>query len=381
MDVWNTSDDRVQSLQMNRANQDRNFTFRQAFDVPAKRFVRLTDDTMRDLDIAPDGKWAVGRDARAYLADQKKEPAADFYRVNTATGERTLIAKGQLTGRHVFGISPHGAHFLYWKDSKFQVYDLEANATRTLGVAKPPVSFIDVEDDHPGIRPSYGIAGYTSDGKSVIVNHRYDLWLLPLDGSAPTNLTGGLGSKNEMRFRLVRTEPVDPSVASRRRASRDVRPHQASHPVGLRPVDEEGRLLRACRRTAEGTRLRGRVVQHAGEGAQGRTVPLHAADLRRVPRPAGLGPGVRRFEEDHRRQSPAEGLPVGPPRAVRLQEQGRRAAAGHPGGARRLQAGREAADDRHLLREELAEHARLHAAGLHGQHGPDAHAGHRATAT
>ena len=212
VDVWNTSDDRVQSLQMNRANQDRNFTFRQAFDVQAKRFIKLTDDTMKDLDVAPDGKWAVGRDTRAYLADQKKLPAADFYRVNTSTGERTLIAKGQLTGRHVFGISPHGTHFLYWKDSRFQVYDLEANATRTLGVAKPPVSFIDVEDDHPGTKPSFGIAGYTSDGKSVIVNHQYDLWVLPLDGSAPTNLTGGLGSKSEMRFRLVRTEQVDPSV-------------------------------------------------------------------------------------------------------------------------------------------------------------------------
>jgi len=216
VDVWNTSDDRVQSLQMIRANQDRNFTFRQAFDVTAKKFVRLTDDTMRDLEIAPDGKWAVGRDMRAYLADEKNLPAADFYRVNTATGERTLIAKRQLTGRHVFGISPHGTHFLFWKDSTFRAYSLGTNTTQTLGLAlataKPPVSFIDTEDDHPGTKPSFGIAGYSSDGKAVIVNHLCDLWLLPLDGSAATNVTGGLGTKNEVRFRLVRTEQVDPSV-------------------------------------------------------------------------------------------------------------------------------------------------------------------------
>ena len=60
------------------------------------------------------------------------------------------------------GISPHGTHFLYWKDSTFQVYDLEANATRTLGVATPPVSFIDVEDDHPGTKPSFGVTGHPS---------------------------------------------------------------------------------------------------------------------------------------------------------------------------------------------------------------------------
>jgi len=211
VDVWNTSDERVQSLQMIRANQDRNFTFRQAFDVSAKRFVKLADETMRDLDVAPDGKWAVGRDTRAYLLDQKKLPAADFYRVNTSTGERTLIAKGQLTGSHAFGISPNGTRFLYWKDSRFQAYDLDANTTRTLGGAVA-VSFVDIEYDHPGTKPSYGVAGYTSDGKAVIVNHQYDLWLLPLDGSAATNLTGGLGARNETRFRLVRTAPVDPTV-------------------------------------------------------------------------------------------------------------------------------------------------------------------------
>ncbi len=211
VDVWNTADDRVQSLQMVRAEQDRNFTFRQAFDVSAKKFVKLTDETMRDLDLGPDGKWAVGRDQRAYLPTSRSCPASDFYRVNTSTGERTLIAKGQLTGGHVFGISPHGTHFLYWKDSKFQLYDLEAGTTKTLAPTST-VSFVDTEHDYPGTKPSYGVAGYTSDGKAVVVNHRYDLWLLPLDGSAPTNLTGGLGAKNEMRFRLIRTEPTDPTV-------------------------------------------------------------------------------------------------------------------------------------------------------------------------
>ncbi len=57
------------------------------------------------------------------------------------------------------------------------------------------VSFIDIEYDHPGPKPPFGIAGFTSDGKAVIVNHQYDLWLLPLDGSAPTNLTAALGDQ------------------------------------------------------------------------------------------------------------------------------------------------------------------------------------------
>ncbi|HEX6974347.1 MAG TPA: prolyl oligopeptidase family serine peptidase, partial [Vicinamibacterales bacterium] len=210
VDVWNTADERIQSAQMIRADQDRDFTFRQAFDVAAKHFVRLTDETMRDIEIAPDGKWAVGRDTRGYISDYKRA-AADIYRVNTTTGERTLMLKNQLTntstGSHVFGINPHGTHFLYWKDNRYQAYDLNAGTTKTL--APGNVSFIDLDFDHPGPKPSFGVAGYTSDGKGVIAEHQYDLYLVPFDGSAPTNLTNGVGTKNEVHFRLIRTEPVD----------------------------------------------------------------------------------------------------------------------------------------------------------------------------
>jgi len=77
VDVWNTGDERVQSLQMVRAEQDRNFTFRQAFDISAKRFIKLADETMRELDVAPDGKWAMGFDTHAYIRNEKILPTAD----------------------------------------------------------------------------------------------------------------------------------------------------------------------------------------------------------------------------------------------------------------------------------------------------------------
>ncbi len=213
VDVWRTTDERIQSVQMVRAEADRNFTFRQAFDVSAAKFVLLADDTLRDLEVAADGRWAVGRDVRGYIHDYKR-PAADIYRVNTTTGQRTLMLKNQLIGQHVVGLSPDGRQFLYWKDNKFQAYDLDAAASRTLGAASA-VSFVDLEFDHPGPRPSYGIGGYSADGKSVIVNHRYDLWLMPLDGTAPRNMTNGAGSKGEIRFRIVRTETPDPVVVPR----------------------------------------------------------------------------------------------------------------------------------------------------------------------
>ena len=222
VDVWRTEDTRIQSAQMIRAEQERNFTYRQAWDLQAKRFVRLADTTLRELEVSLDGQWAVGRDARAYVSDYK--PAqADLYRVNTATGERSLMLKGQLTsGGAVAGIAPDGAHFIYWADGKYHVYDLAAATSRMLGGTAAP-NFVDTEYDHPGPRPPFGLVGYVPDGKSVVVAHRFDLWQLPLDGtSPPANITQGLGAKAEMHFTWVRTDPADPTDPLAERKAREI---------------------------------------------------------------------------------------------------------------------------------------------------------------
>ncbi|MEO8000108.1 MAG: hypothetical protein ABI852_21840, partial [Gemmatimonadaceae bacterium] len=219
VDVWRTQDERIQSVQITRADADRNFTYREGFDVMASKYIPLTDSTMRDLELSPEGKWAVGRDTRGYISDYKR-PTADLYRVNTMTGERTLMFKNQLIGSGVLGISTDGQKYMLWADSKFQAVTFDDLSKKVLGGATAP-SFMDMEYDHPGPKPSYGIAGYTSDAKGIIAHGRYDLWMVPVDGSPATSLTNGAGNKGEIRFRTVRTDPIDP-LAPRTVASRGI---------------------------------------------------------------------------------------------------------------------------------------------------------------
>ena len=49
---------------------------------------------MDRVQIAKDGNWAVGQDDKEYVDDWKPQ-LNDIYRINTATGERTLVAKAQ----------------------------------------------------------------------------------------------------------------------------------------------------------------------------------------------------------------------------------------------------------------------------------------------
>ncbi|HKJ02792.1 MAG TPA: hypothetical protein VJ997_10065, partial [Longimicrobiales bacterium] len=231
VDVWSTADRYIQSEQMARAQRDRNFTYTEAFDVARGAYVALSDSTQRDLEISPDGRWAVGRDARPYISDWKPD-RADFYRVDTATGERTLLWEGQLT-QGALGFSPAGREYLLWKDDRFQAYDLATGRTTTLGAGAPV--FVDTLDDHPGPSSPWGVAGYTSDGRNVIVQDRYDLWTLPLDGGTARNVTGGFGAENRTALRLERPEPTDPLSSRRARSGRE---YDLSRPVTLSAFGE-----------------------------------------------------------------------------------------------------------------------------------------------
>ena len=201
VDIWHWKDEVLQSVQMKRAARDRNFTYRSVFDVEKNKFHRLTDERMRTISITEDGQWGIGRDDKAYISDWK-ETQADYYRVDTSTNERTLMFKGQ---KRTLGLSPDSRHYLYWKDGHIWDYMIESGRSVNL-TENAPVSFADKDYDHPGTPPPYGITGWTKDKKSVILTHKYDLWLQPLDGSTPANLTSEIGAKEEIRFRYIRID-------------------------------------------------------------------------------------------------------------------------------------------------------------------------------
>jgi len=202
VDIWHWKDEQIQSVQIIRADRDRNFTYRSVYNLKTRQFIRLCDERMRTATITQDGKWAVGQDEKDYISDWK-ESRADYYRLNTETGERTLMFKGQ---KETLGLSPDSKHFLYWKDSHVWDYVIATGKSINL-TAQAPVSFVDQEFDHPSTRPPYGVTGWTKDGKAVILNHKYDLYLQPLDGSPAKNLTGGKGTGEEIRFRYIQTDP------------------------------------------------------------------------------------------------------------------------------------------------------------------------------
>lgn len=202
VDVWHWKDVETQATQMLRLQQDRRATLPAVVQFAPAKFVRLADTSMRTVTPTANGKWGIGRDDAKYRADPNNtQNRADYYRVNVADGTRTLIERN-LT--RTYGTSPDSKWFLYLKDKHVYGYNLDTGASLMLDASAKRL-FIDVDDDHGADKPLYGVAGWTSDGRSVLLYDQYDIWQLPLDANGKAvNLTNGAGQSQQIVYRLAR---------------------------------------------------------------------------------------------------------------------------------------------------------------------------------
>ena len=138
---------------------------------------QIADADMRTVTPTDDLRWAIGQLDAPYRGQISwGGNKADIYRVNMATGERTMIEAG-LT--RTMGYSPDGKWFLYLKGGRVYSYEMATAKKTQIDGGR---NFVNVEDDHDYEKPVYGVAGFTADGKSALLYDRYDIWALPLTG-------------------------------------------------------------------------------------------------------------------------------------------------------------------------------------------------------
>ena len=209
VEVWHWADERLQSVQKVRASADERFTYSAVVHVPAGRFVRLADEDMPRVEPSRDGRIAIGRrDAPYRLLHDEPGGLQDIVRIDVGTGERTALLEG---ARYSLGVSHDGRWHAYSKDGTLYLQDVSTGQSKDLS-ALAGVSFASDETGRPGENTTWGIAGWSRDGRSVLVNAKYDVWMLPTSGNGrPVNLTAGIGQRDEIRFRVQRLE-TDPDA-------------------------------------------------------------------------------------------------------------------------------------------------------------------------
>jgi dipeptidyl aminopeptidase/acylaminoacyl peptidase len=205
-DLWSWKDEHIQPEQRIRAERERNRTYRAVYHIGEKKMVQLGDDTMREVTPSEDGLWAIGADDRAYGPVMDYDASySDYYLVDTKTGERRLILKKQLEGagrEQTLTWAPDGKHILYFADKDWMTISVPDGTITNLTHGRG-VNFWEEDVDYPAAAPAYGAAGWTKDGKYVLLYDKWDIWRITPDGSEAVNLTSGVGRKQHIEFREV----------------------------------------------------------------------------------------------------------------------------------------------------------------------------------
>ena len=173
-------------------------------------------DSQSCIQIAPEGmdqikkpdcdeyEYILVGDQRPYRqsAEWISEIATDWYLVNLQTGKRTPICQNL---RDSPEWSPDGKYALfYFAEEKnwFKLNPKTGELTNISSAIGYPV--YNEWNDEPQPAVPNKIAGWTADGKQVVLSDRYDLWVVDLTGEkAPYSLTNGWGRKNEVSLRLL----------------------------------------------------------------------------------------------------------------------------------------------------------------------------------
>ena len=163
--------------------------------------------------------FADNYDAEAILEVSPVNPIEEQWNVQgesslsiiwPGSGRRVEIARGSFDSAQ---LSPKGKYAVWWdyNERNWFIYDILAGQVRNLteGI---DTQFWEEKDDHPMMPESYGIAFWTVDDGSVVLNDRYDLWCVdPADGDA-RRYTKGREQNRTYRYINTKDSEDDPGI-------------------------------------------------------------------------------------------------------------------------------------------------------------------------
>jgi dipeptidyl aminopeptidase/acylaminoacyl peptidase len=205
VEIWHAKDVIVMPKQKIDAAADRRRSLLAAWHLDRGTLVALGKD------LANEQVTPIRRTAFGYVAEWSKyamnrtigRPAADLSLVDLATGERTPL-RANINDRFVQA-GPAGKYLLFIEGDHYWTINVATRVVTNITKAVP-TSFIDRESDQTSPqKPPFGVAGWTSDDGAVLLNDKYDVWLVACDGSKAERLTSG--AADQVRYRLVRLDP------------------------------------------------------------------------------------------------------------------------------------------------------------------------------
>lgn len=146
--------------------------------------------------MTADQQFVLMESAEKYKPSFKNDHK-DYYLADVSNGK--LIPVAQNMAGHMAGSSPAGKYILYFRDRNWWVYDIPARKERNI-TANIKTPFWKTTDDHAGIKPPFGYAGWTKNDEFIFLYDQYNIWKVSPSGDYAKQLTKAPGNE-EIVFR------------------------------------------------------------------------------------------------------------------------------------------------------------------------------------
>jgi len=193
VDIWHGSEGKMHTVQVLDKTRDQNRTWMAVVDLETADFMQVGTLDIPEITLIEKGNsdyvLAVSNVPYELQAMWEGSPEHyDAYLFDLESGERKLLRKDI---RASFDPSPAGK-YIAWYDymnESIYAYDIEAGIERR--ITSPDKIVIAREDnDVPNPPSPYRQTGWLEDDSRILVNDRYDIWMVdPLNLAEPVNLT------------------------------------------------------------------------------------------------------------------------------------------------------------------------------------------------
>jgi dipeptidyl aminopeptidase/acylaminoacyl peptidase len=207
LDIWNYQDNLLQTSQLQNLEDEKSRSYIVVYSIKKNKAIQLADSTLESVSIRLKGcaEKALGYTNAPYYKQISwmSDLYRDYYIVNVNTGERKLCCKECEGGVYA---SPDANSLVRYQKSDSIWYAYTSKKEQWIPLTnKINVPFYNDLHDTPNLPGSFGIAGFTSNSKAVLIYDKFDIWYIPLYGNGESKrLTSG--RENSIRFRILKLD-------------------------------------------------------------------------------------------------------------------------------------------------------------------------------
>ncbi len=167
------------------------------WDTAIGNMTPVASDSLPNALLTLNSRFALRYDRHANQPHYLGDPLVNLYAVNLETGKQSLLVEKQVMHSDFISGSAKGNYITWFREGNWWVHDLQKSTTVNITTG---LEMVNKDYDWAGPEESYGMAGWSSDEKYLLVYDRYGIWLLSPDGQQRIRLTDG--KKNGIAYRI-----------------------------------------------------------------------------------------------------------------------------------------------------------------------------------